>query len=365
MNYSAIDQYWTDKGYTEDYVRSQYNLAFIALFCNIFIGLGFYTATWWSRKKMSVAKLLGETPMNGWEKFCHEFKLGQTPAMNFVSSCLITNDRVFITLRVILAVWSLVLTIFTWGGNRSIFFGSYYPLATIITIYVSRNRTIIVEGFGSGMQFLNKLLHWLFSLQTPFRIFMAVTWWTKFFGHSRYRDMMKPNDIPRSVLFQAEFCPMLFLLTEMLWFDTPFDFQSCIHGPILVSASTFQVLANSFKAGGGTAEPQIMVHFKEAPAASIFPFWLVIYSGLFCGVPLAIFYKTKMWIFTKIPLIKERLQIRTQCIEIFKKRQILNKFLPKWKLEQRKSSARNSYERIGRQSQNRQTSIRKTQMGLS
>ena len=29
MNYSAIDQYWTDKGYTEDYVRSQYNLAFV------------------------------------------------------------------------------------------------------------------------------------------------------------------------------------------------------------------------------------------------------------------------------------------------------------------------------------------------
>jgi hypothetical protein len=87
-----------------------------------------------------VAKLLGEKPMNGWEKFSHEFKLGQTPAMNFVGSCLITNDRVFILLRVVLAVWSLVITIFTWGGNRSIFFGSYYPLATIITIYVSRKR---------------------------------------------------------------------------------------------------------------------------------------------------------------------------------------------------------------------------------
>ena len=29
MNYSAIDQYYTEKGYTEDYVSSQYNLAFI------------------------------------------------------------------------------------------------------------------------------------------------------------------------------------------------------------------------------------------------------------------------------------------------------------------------------------------------
>ena len=78
--------------------------------------------------------------MNGWEKFSDEFKLGQTPAMNFVGSCLITNDRVFIILRVVLAVWSLVITTFTWGGNKSIVFGSYYPLATIITIYVSRNR---------------------------------------------------------------------------------------------------------------------------------------------------------------------------------------------------------------------------------
>ena len=29
MNFSVIDQYYTDKGYTEDYVSSQYNLAFI------------------------------------------------------------------------------------------------------------------------------------------------------------------------------------------------------------------------------------------------------------------------------------------------------------------------------------------------
>jgi hypothetical protein len=29
VNYSAIDQFYTEKGYTEDYVSSQYNLAFI------------------------------------------------------------------------------------------------------------------------------------------------------------------------------------------------------------------------------------------------------------------------------------------------------------------------------------------------
>jgi len=154
FNYSAIDLYWQEQGYTEDGLRSQYNILVICKLnnnlsyfyspkvtsLNVIIGLGLYFAAWFSRKKISLPKLLGDTSMNGWEIFCTEFKLGQTPAINFVSSCLITNDRVFITLRVILAIWSLVVTIFTWAGNRSIFFGSYYPLATIITIYVSRQR---------------------------------------------------------------------------------------------------------------------------------------------------------------------------------------------------------------------------------
>ncbi|CBY12869.1 unnamed protein product [Oikopleura dioica] len=140
FNYSAIDLYWQEQGYTEDGLRSQYNILVIFTSLNVIIGLGLYFAAWFSRKKISLPKLLGDKSMNGWEIFCTEFKLGQTPAINFVSSCLITNDRVFITLRVILAIWSLVVTIFTWAGNRSIFFGSYYPLATIITIYVSRQR---------------------------------------------------------------------------------------------------------------------------------------------------------------------------------------------------------------------------------
>jgi hypothetical protein len=110
---------------------------------NFLGGLGFYYAAWRSRKQTSPAKMLGEIPMTRWEKFCQEFKLGQTPAINFVGSCLITNDRVFITLRVILAIWSLVVTLYTWAGSRSIFFGSYYPLATIITIYVSRHRYMV------------------------------------------------------------------------------------------------------------------------------------------------------------------------------------------------------------------------------
>jgi len=303
--------------------------------------------------------MLGEIPMTRWEKFCQEFKLGQTPAINFVGSCLITNDRVFITLRVILAIWSLVVTLYTWAGSRSIFFGSYYPLATIITIYVSRHRHLIVEGFGKKMQFLNKLLQWLFSLQTPFRLFMALTWWTNWFGSCRYRDMMRPIDIPRSILLQAEFCPMLFLLTEMLWFDTQFDLQSCFHSFPLIAAICLQFFNNAFKTDGGSAEPQLMIHGKEGPAGSVVQFWMCLFAYPLCGLPLVIFYDLKMWIFSKTRVIKERLEIRTQCIEIFKKRHIVNKFLSKEKLEGRKSTIRGTYSTIGRQTVNRRSTLRR------
>jgi len=209
------------------------------------------------------------------------------------------------------------------------------------------------------MQFLNKLLQWLFALQTPFRMFLAVTYWTKFGGYSRYRDMMKPIDLPRSILFQSEFCPMIFLLTEMLWFDTTFDFQSCLHSVSLIAGMSLQFFLNAFKENGGTANPQLLIHTKESPAASVPQFWMTLFGYPFCGLPLVLFYRTKMWIFSKTPVIKDRLEIRTQCIEIFKKRQRLNKFLTKEKLEARKSSMRGSYSSIGRKSVNRQTMMRK------
>ena len=112
------------------------NLTFI-------VGIMIYFITWLTRKKISLLKLLGEKSMTGWENVCQESELGQAPAINFVSSCIITNDRVFITLRVMLAVWSLVLTVYTFAGNRSVFFGTYYPLAAYITIYVSRHRQVV------------------------------------------------------------------------------------------------------------------------------------------------------------------------------------------------------------------------------
>jgi len=362
FNYSAIDQFWQEKGYTDDNLRIQYKLLIFFGFLNFFVAIGLYFSTWLWRKKIGLAKLLGEEKMNGWEKFCTEFKLGQTPAINFVSSCLVTNDRVFITLRIILALWSLLITIFTWAGSRSVFFGTYYPLATIITIYVNRHRHLIVEGFGSRMMFLNKVLQWLFGLQAPFRIVMAITYWTKWFGLCRYRDMMKNVDNPRNILFQSEFCPLLFLLTEMLWFDTSFDVKSCTHSLALISFQCISFITGAQRKDGVTAEPQVIISVKESPASSVPKMWMIVYLYPFCGLFMALIYRTKMWIFSKTPVIKERLEIRTKCIAIFKKRQILNKFLPKEQVKGRKTSMRGAYSSIGRKSMNRQTTMRKTQI---
>jgi hypothetical protein len=127
-----------------------------------------YVVMWKIRKNLTFKKLIGEEPLSCFEKFSMGTKYGQEPAINFVSSCLVTNDRIFILIRIIMALWSLTLTIFGWSGNRSIIFGSYFPLATIITIYVSRNRHLIVEGFGNKMQILNKILSFFFSLQVSF-----------------------------------------------------------------------------------------------------------------------------------------------------------------------------------------------------
>jgi hypothetical protein len=131
-----------------------------------------YVLMWWTRKNLSLNKQLGEEQLGIWEKICEGTKLGTEPAINFVSSCLITNDRVFIIIRIIMAFYSMTLTILGFAGIRSIIFGSYFPLATVITIYVSRHRHLIVEGFGGKMQVVNKLVSYLFALQVE--IFLLI-----------------------------------------------------------------------------------------------------------------------------------------------------------------------------------------------
>merc|ERR1712032_1155816 len=170
MNYSNIDPFWIDKGYNKDNLPGMHkrlHQAMIIITVAFIIG---YVAMWRTRKNLSLEKQLGEEDLSIWEKFCEGTKLGTEPAINFVSSCLITNDRVFIIIRIIMALYSLTLTILGFAGMRSIVFGSYFPLATIITIYVSKNPHVIVEGFGRKMQFVNKLLSFFFAFRFHFEL---------------------------------------------------------------------------------------------------------------------------------------------------------------------------------------------------
>ena len=94
------------------------------------LALSNYAFTWWVRKNIDPLKLIGEKPLTKLEKYAQACKLGQEPAMNFISSTLVTNDRTYIIIRIILALWSSALTLVTikWEGIRALFSGSYYPI---------------------------------------------------------------------------------------------------------------------------------------------------------------------------------------------------------------------------------------------
>ncbi|CBY19904.1 unnamed protein product [Oikopleura dioica] len=131
----------------------------------------------------------------------------------------------------------------------------------------------------------------------------------------------------------------------MIWFDqdTNFDLSSCLHSLCLISGLTLQFIWNAFKKDGGSANPQLLSDVKENPAASIMKLFMIFFLYPGFGIPVAIFNK---------------------CIEIFRKRKALNKFLPKETVVERKSGVRSSYSSIGRKSMNRdqkmETAMRNT-----
>ena len=93
-----------------------------------------YVGTWWIRKNLSFLQRIGEAPISRLEKYAQACALGREPAMNFISSTLITQDRVFIVMRIVLALWSMTLTFVAWEGIRSPFYGLYYPIGKLIHV---------------------------------------------------------------------------------------------------------------------------------------------------------------------------------------------------------------------------------------
>ena len=105
---------------------------------------------------------------------------------------------------------------------------------------------------------------------------LGVAWWTKWLGTSRYKDMRKGLPSGRAVLWMQEFLPCVFLLIEILWFDTRSKFfkiilalilyesyiisVSCIsayHATLTLCVVLIKIMNDSMTAG--TESPQVAV----------------------------------------------------------------------------------------------------------
>ncbi|CAG5102291.1 Oidioi.mRNA.OKI2018_I69.chr1.g232.t1.cds [Oikopleura dioica] len=347
-----IPQFWIDNGLNEETLPRYYLYLSIVVYIFLILSTANYIFTWWTRKNLAPLKRLGEEPLTKIEQYSQNCRLGQEPAMNFISSALITNDRAYIVIRCILAFSSLFLTVSANEGVRSIFLGAYYPLALIMTIYVNFNRELIIEGFGNKAQFLNKLLSWLLTIQVQLRLFICISWWTQWLGICRYRDMARAAELSRALLFTKEFSPPLFLLVEILWFDSMFKFAGVWH---IIFAGN---LVGAGMLNDGVPEPpQAMLYMPERPAPSVIQATIFVFGMIFIQFFLSTICLLKIWIFKKLPVIGDRMRNRQNCIAIFTKRQALNKFMGAAAMEKRKTTTNGAYKNFGRRSTLRRSTV--------
>jgi len=348
-------QYYLDKGYTYEFLSNGYFLVEIVSWFLVFLSIGNYVWTWWLRKNLSLRQKIDEAPMSVFEKYALACQLGREPAMNFISSTLVTQDRPMIVMRITLALCSMGLTFVAYEGIRSPFFGFYYPICSVITVYVSKNRDLIIEGFGNKVQTVNKLLSFLFNCQAPLRLFIAITWWTQWLGFSRYKDMSRPQDLPRFIIVSKEFAPSIFLLVELLWFDTTVPFCG-VWAPIYAGMAS--VIAIFY--GIIHEPPQAFATIPQAPARCYPQLWIWTVGIVVVHQFLASLCLLKAFVFKRLPVIGDRWTTRQQCIVNFRKRQVFNRAVGDRIPEARKTSMKNSYKDFGRH-EKRKTVLQKRQ----
>ncbi|CAG5110334.1 Oidioi.mRNA.OKI2018_I69.chr2.g4746.t1.cds [Oikopleura dioica] len=330
LNNYTVPEYFNQYGITDENLIKMILFTKNSQFLIVILCFVHYIVTWWVRR-------------------------GQEPAMNSISSTMITNDRVFIIMRITLAMWSLTMILFGWEGIRSIIFGAYFPFAAILSLYVNFQRSRIVEGFGTWTQALNKVNSFLFNVQAPLRLLVSLTWWTRWIGFLRYRDMARSLDIHPFWLWSKEYTPTLFLLVELLWFDTKVPFDGFVHVTVIGSASLVALVQNTNK-----PPPQGLNAMDRDPAACVVCAVIFTIGLIVIHLGLAFFSHGKIWTFKKVPVIGQRLTNRQACTEIFQKRHALNKFMPPSMLEQRKTTIRKSYANFGKASVVRASIARKS-----
>ncbi|CAG5078792.1 Oidioi.mRNA.OKI2018_I69.PAR.g9089.t1.cds [Oikopleura dioica] len=347
----TIPDYWLDKGLNTEVLDRWYTVLSILVISLIILAIANYFFTWLVRRRISPLKLIGEAPLSKLETYAQACKLGQEPTINFVSSVLITNDRVYIVMRLIVAIWSLFLTYATleWEGIRVIVAGLYYPTVVSLTIYINFNRELIVDGFGKKAQMINKFLSFLFNVTTAMDLLVGIFWWTKCFGAGlRYRDMPRPLPILNPiVIFNKEFAPILFMLVELLWFDTTV-FYAGFWGPIIAGNLSSLAIIN----GRSRKElPQALAVPLTHPASSLVRLFVftLIYPLLHAALATFCFLKTV--VFKKIPTLAARLEIRQKCVANFRKRQAFDRYFnTRGKEGRRSAAAKEAYKNLGRAS---------------
>ena len=137
-----IPQHWVDQGVTIEYLEKAYKITHVcklgftkmrsitALLLDIAICFTVcvvnYVLCWKVRKNINPMKLIGEIPMTRFEKYAFACQLGREPAINFVNSTLVTNDRAYIIIRLVLGLTQCIQL--TYVGSSSPFRGLNYPM---------------------------------------------------------------------------------------------------------------------------------------------------------------------------------------------------------------------------------------------
>ncbi|CAG5088828.1 Oidioi.mRNA.OKI2018_I69.PAR.g11983.t1.cds [Oikopleura dioica] len=242
-----------------------------------------------------------------------------------------------------------------------------YALRQLIELFIF-HRELIIDGFGRKVQMVNKLLSLLLNIMINLQVFIALSWWTKWFGLGyRYRDIQRGFDIPKWLRFNKEFCPITFILVEVLWFDTMVTFAG-VWGPIFIGNLVVSLIFSDVI----VEPPQALGAPHVRPVTTMvqgFCFMLgfkCIHSlkKSFIQMLLASFCLLKIWVFKKIPVLGERLLHRQKCATNFLKRQAFNAHFetgfdePKQK--RRITVVRNVYENLGNSSMKKYILSRKT-----
>ncbi|CAG5080690.1 Oidioi.mRNA.OKI2018_I69.PAR.g9684.t1.cds [Oikopleura dioica] len=348
-----IPQHWVDQGLTMDDLKAGYKVVHAYLLVGMIICIINYVICWKVRKNIHPMKLIGEIPMTKFEKYAFACQLGREPAINFVNSTLVTNDRAYVVLRLILGLTSTLGQTFV--GASTPLRGLNYPIALILTVYTNFNRKLIILGFGSKMQTLNKVHSYFFNCQLILAVFITISNWTQWFGLFPFRDMSRKPDLSHNLMAIKEFSPLILLLVDLLWLETRVHFAGVWHAMTTMTSMTLLLIA------GQKQQPQAVLAPVDQPARTLPQTHIAMIAIPTIQLAISLLCDLKIWVLRQLPVIGERVRLRESLIENFRKRQAFTKHFPVTRAMRRQTATTNEiFKKFGRVSQ-KQSILRRLQ----